>query len=77
MCVLIRALRNGRGTRLNEAKLVREVTIVELAKSYAYIDLVYIGSVSQLGGNLGQRGLVLAEGETGWTVITEESVVVP
>ena len=59
------------------AKLVRDVTIVELAKSYAYIDLAYIGSVSQLGGNLGQRGLVLAEGETGWTVITEESVVVP
>ena len=64
-------------SRLNEAKLVRDVTIVELAKSYAYIDLAYIGSVSQLGGNLGQRGLVLAEGETGWTVITEESVVVP
>ena len=64
-------------SRLNEAKLVRDVTIVELAKSYAYIDLAYIGSVSQLGGNLGQRGLVLAEGEAGWTVITEESVVVP
>ena len=56
---------------------MRDVTIVELAKSYAYIDLAYIGSVSQLGANLGQRGLVLAEGETGWTVITEESVVVP
>ena len=33
-------------SRLNEAKLVREVTIVELAKSYAYLDLAYIGSVS-------------------------------
>ena len=63
--------------RLNEAKLVRDLTIVELAKSYAYIDLAYIGSVTQLGGNLGQRGLVLAESEFGWTVIAEESLVVP
>lgn len=63
--------------RLNEAKLVRGVTIVELAKNYAYIDLAYIGSVSQLSGNLGQRGLVLAEGEAGWSVIREESAVVP
>lgn len=62
--------------RLNEAKLVRDVTIVELANSHAYIDLAYIGSVTQLGGNLGQRGLVLAEGEAGWTVISEESAVV-
>jgi hypothetical protein len=62
--------------RLNEAKLVRDVTIVELAKGHAYIDLAYIGSVTQLGGNLGQRGLVLAEGEAGWTVISEESAVV-
>ncbi|HAT07996.1 MAG TPA: hypothetical protein DCS39_01915, partial [Rhodobiaceae bacterium] len=64
-------------SRLNEAKLVRDLTIVELAKSYAYIDLAYIGSVTQLGGNLGQRGLVLAEGEFGWTVIVEESLLVP
>ena len=63
-------------SRLNEAKLVREVTIVELAKSYAYLDLAYIGSVTQLGGNLGQRGLMLVEGEAGWTVVTEESAVV-
>lgn len=63
-------------SRINEAKLVREVTIVELAKSYAYLDLAYIGSVTQLGGNLGQRGLVLVEGEAGWTVVTEESAVV-
>ena len=63
-------------SRLNEAKLVREVTIVELAKSYAYLDLAYIGSVTQLGGNLGQRGLMLVEGEAGWTVGTEESAVV-
>jgi len=63
-------------SRLNEAKLVREVTIVELAKSYAYLDLAYIGSVTQLGGNLGQRGLMLDEGEAGWTVVTEESAVV-
>ncbi len=63
-------------SRLNEAKLVREVTIVELAKSYAYLDLAYIGSVAQLGGNLGQRGLMLVEGEAGWTVVTEESAVV-
>ena len=64
-------------SRLNEAKLVRDVTIVELAKNYAYVDIAYIGSVSQLGGNLGQRGLVLAEQETGgWTVTTEENVVV-
>ena len=63
-------------SRLNEAKLVREVTIVELAKSYAYLDLAYIGSVRQLGGNLGQRGLMLVEGEAGWTVVTEESAVV-
>ena len=63
-------------SRLNEAKLVREVTIVELAKSYAYLDLAYIGSVTQLGGNLGQRGLMLLEGEAGWTVVTEESAVV-
>ena len=62
--------------RLNEAKLVRDVTIVELAKSHAYVDLAYIGSVTQLGGNLGQRGLLLAEEEAGWTVITEESAVV-
>ena len=60
-------------SRLNEAKLVRGVTIVELAKNYAYLDLAYIGSVSQLGGNLGQRGLVLTEQETGWTVTTEEN----
>lgn len=64
-------------SRLNEAKLVRDLTIVELAKSYAYIDLAYIGSVTQLGGNLGQRGLVLAEGEFEWTVVAEESLVVP
>ena len=64
-------------SRLNEAKLVRDVTIVELAKNYAYVDIAYIGSVSQLGGNLGQRGLVLAEQETGgWTVTTEENAVV-
>ena len=63
-------------SRLNEAKLVREVTIVELAKSYAYLDLAYIGSVTQLGGNLGQRGLMLVEGEAGWTVVIEESAVV-
>lgn len=64
-------------SRLNEAKLVRDVTIVELAKNYAYVDVAYIGSVSQLGGNLGQRGLVLAEQETGgWTVTTEENAVV-
>ena len=64
-------------SRLNEAKLVRNVTIVELAKNYAYVDIAYIGSVSQLGGNLGQRGLVLAEQETGgWTVTTEENAVV-
>ena len=63
-------------SRINEAKLVREVTIVELAKSYAYLDLAYIGSVTQLGGNLGQRGLMLVEGEAGWTVVTEESAVV-
>ena len=63
-------------SRLNEAKLVREVTIIELAKSYAYLDLAYIGSVTQLGGNLGQRGLMLVEGEAGWTVVTEESAVV-
>ncbi|MBL70457.1 MAG: hypothetical protein CML95_02765 [Rhodobiaceae bacterium] len=64
-------------SRLNEAKLVRDLTIVELAKSYAYIDLAYVGSVTQLGGNLGQRGLVLAEGEFEWTVVAEESLVVP
>lgn len=64
-------------SRLNEAKLVRDVTIVELAKNYAYLDLAYIGSVSQLGGNLGQRGLLLAEQEIGdWTVTTEENAVV-
>ncbi|MDA8726066.1 DUF2066 domain-containing protein [Alphaproteobacteria bacterium] len=64
-------------SRLNEAKLVRDVTIVELAKNYAYVDIAYIGSVSQLGGNLGQRGLVLAEQETGgWTVTTEENAMV-
>lgn len=63
-------------SRINEAKLVREVTIVELAKSYAYLDLAYVGSVTQLGGNLGQRGLMLVEGEAGWTVVTEESAVV-
>ena len=61
--------------RLDEAKLVRDVTIVELAKNYAYIDLAYIGSVAQLGGNLGQRGLVLDEKEAGWTMTTEESAV--
>ena len=58
--------------RLNEAKLVRDVTIVELTKDYAYIDLSYIGSLAQLGGNLGQRGLILTEKEAGWTVMTEE-----
>ena len=30
-------------SRLNEAKLVRDLTIVELAKSHAYIDLAYVG----------------------------------
>ncbi len=61
--------------RLSEAKLVRDVTIVELTKDYAYIDLAYIGSIAQLGGNLGQRGLILTEKESGWTVVTEEFVV--
>jgi hypothetical protein len=63
-------------SRLNEAKLVRAVTIVELSKKYAYIDLAYIGSVTQLGDNLGQRGLVLAEQEAGWAVTNEENAVV-
>lgn len=61
--------------RLGEAKLVRDVTIVELTKDYAYIDLAYIGTIAQLGGNLGQRGVILTEKESGWTVVTEESAV--
>lgn len=54
---------------MNEADLVRSVTIVELTRDYAYIDLAYIGSLDQLGGNLDQRGLALSgDAETGWRV---------
>lgn len=60
-------------SRLNETKLVRHVSIVELAKTYAYLDLAYIGSTAQLSGNLGQRGLVLRQGVDGWRVTTEEN----
>jgi hypothetical protein len=45
--------------RLNAVDLVREVTIVELSKDYAYVDLVYIGSVPQFISNLNQNELVL------------------
>lgn len=45
--------------RLDEADLVRDVSIIELTRSYAYVDLVYIGSLAQLGRNLDQRGLRL------------------
>ena len=57
--------------RVNEADFVREVTIVELTRDYAFVDLAYIGSVEQLSGNLDQRGLVLqsADGEN-WQLST-------
>lgn len=45
--------------RLDEADLVRDVSIIELTRNYAYVDLVYIGSLAQLGRNLDQRGLRL------------------
>lgn len=55
---------------MNEADFVRSVTIVELTRDYAYVDLAYIGSVDQLGGNLQQRGLILAgDEESGWQVV--------
>ncbi len=60
--------------RLNEVNLLRDVKIVELTKDYAYVDLFYIGSLTQLGSNLDQRGLRLSEGENGaWRVVNIES----
>lgn len=57
--------------RVNEADFVRDVTIVELTGDYAYVDLVYIGSIEQLGGNLDQRGLMLQQVEGGgWLLRT-------
>jgi hypothetical protein len=50
---------------VNEADLVRSVTIVELTGDYAFIDLAYVGSLEQLGDNLDQRGLWLTQSTDG------------
>ena len=63
---------------VNEADLVRNVTIVELTGDYAYIDLAYIGSIGQLGGNLDQRGLLLSENTDGsWGLSAAAQEVLP
>lgn len=63
---------------VNEADLVRNVTIVELTGDYAYMDLAYIGSIAQLGGNLDQRGLLLSENPDGsWGLSAAAQEVLP
>jgi hypothetical protein len=59
--------------RLNAVDLVREVTIVELTKNYAYVDLAYIGSVPQLTNNLDQNELVLGGSLTARQVANVET----
>lgn len=61
--------------RVNEADFVREVTIIELTGDYAYVDLAYIGTIDQLGGNLDQRGLSLQKLDGGtWLLRTAGQV---
>ncbi len=55
-------------TRFNEVDLVREVTIIELSAAHAYLDIAYIGSITQLTDGLRRRELALSEAETGWQV---------
>jgi hypothetical protein len=59
--------------RLNAVDLVRQVTIVELTKNYAYVDLAYIGSVPQLTNNLDQNELVLGGSLTARLVANAET----
>lgn len=59
--------------RLNAVDLVREVKIVELTKNYAYVDLAYIGSVTQLVSNLNQNELVLGGSLTSRQVANVET----
>lgn len=63
---------------VNEADLVRNVTIVELTGDYAYLDLEYVGSLEQLSGNLDQRGLMLIQaGEADWRLAAAGEGVSP
>jgi len=52
--------------RLDEANLIRKMSIVEMTANYAYVRFSYIGSLEQLSSNLHQAGLHLAQTENGW-----------
>ena len=59
--------------RLEEADLVRDVSIIELTGNYAYVDLVYIGSLEQLERNLDQRSLRLGGDPTQYLLANQET----
>ena len=48
---------------LSGSDLVQQLSVIEMSVNYAYVDIAYIGSVSQLAANLEQAGLQINETE--------------
>ena len=53
---------------LSGSDLVQQLSVIEMSVNYAYVDIAYIGSVSQLAANLEQAGLQINETMNGWQI---------
>ncbi len=55
---------------LRGSDLVQKLSVIEMSVNYAYLDIAYIGSISQLTANLEQAGLQINETMNGWQIST-------